>query len=187
MAIDKIPSVALDSGVPTRAQLPAGSVLQVVNTYLTTTGSISVPASVSTYTDVTGIAATITPTSSSSRILVFARWFGEFDAQSATYNTMWSLKRNGTVIGLPPQPGSVSLGIHMAAISFFDNDADSTPETVYFDYCDTPNSTSALTYQVVVSAAGTSSTLYINRNVGNSTASGYERGTSSITLMEIAG
>jgi hypothetical protein len=75
----------------------------------------------------------------------------------------------------------------MAALYFFDTDADSTPETVYFDYCDTPNSTSALTYQVVVSAAATSSTLYINRTVGSSTAGGYERGTSSITLLEIAG
>jgi hypothetical protein len=186
MPIDQITSASLASGVPTRAQLPAGSVLQVVNTYLTTTGSISVPASVSTYTDVTGIAATITPTSVNSKILIFARWFGEFNPQSATYNTMWSLKRNGTVIGLPPQPGSVPIGIHMAALSYWVADADSTPETIYFDYHDSPNSISALTYQVAVSSTE-ASTLFINRTVSGSTSSGYERGTSSITLMEIAG
>jgi hypothetical protein len=72
----------------------------------------------------------------------------------------------------------------MAALSYYANDASSTPEMANFQYIDTPASVSALTYQVSV-VAGEASTLYTNRTVAASTGN-HEYGSSFITLMEIA-
>ena len=65
MPLSKIDSDSLNSGVPTRAQLPAGTVLQVVS------GSTStqVSSSSNVLAD-TGLTATITPLFASSNILV---------------------------------------------------------------------------------------------------------------------
>ena len=60
-----VTSTALASGVPTRAQLPAGSVLQVVQSNT----SSSVNTTSASYVT-TGLTATITPTFSTSTILV---------------------------------------------------------------------------------------------------------------------
>jgi len=71
MAIDKIPSVALDSGVPTRAQLPAGSVLQIAtNTFdgVTTGGTAGAPSTITNGTQIFSVS--FTPTSASNIILV---------------------------------------------------------------------------------------------------------------------
>ena len=162
-----------------------GQIIQVVNTYYTTPSSLSIPASYNTFTDVPGISATITPRSASSKIYMTVRWFGEWSGTNMTWEAMFNIKRNGTPIGLPPQPGTNTLGIHMSALSHYAGDADSTPETIFFDYYDSPASTSALTYQLSIASA-TAGTMYINRCV-NATATGsYERGTSSITLFEIS-
>ncbi len=163
-----------------------GHIIQVVNTYLNTPFSQSLSGSFATYNDITGLSASITPKSTNSKIYVTVRWFGEFGATDGVYNAMFGLKRNGTVIGLS---GVTNLyGMHMGALSYTYTDVDSTPETCFFDYYDTPSSTASLTYQVYV-AIGSSQTLYTNRVVSASSASSatYERGTSSITLFEIAG
>lgn len=162
-----------------------GQIIQVVNTYYTTPTSLSIPASSSTYTDVPGISATITPRSAASKIYMTVRWFGEWNGTTLSWEAMFNIKRNGTPIGLPPQPGTSTLGIHMGSLSIYNSDADSTPETCFFDYYDSPATTSALTYQLAIASA-TAGTMFINRCV-NATASGsYERGTSSITLFEIS-
>ncbi len=163
-----------------------GSVVQVINTYLTAPTTQSITGGVTTYNDLTGFSATITPKSSNSKIYMTVRWFGEFSNQGLNYETMWNIKRNGTLIGQPPQPGSLPLGIHMTAISYWANDNDSTPETLFFDYYDSPGTVSALTYQVSI-VCTSSFTLYTNRCVNGATTGGYERGTTSITLFEIAG
>lgn len=162
-----------------------GSIVQVINTYLTNPFSLSVPASYNTYTDITGLTATITPKSSNSKIYMTVRWFGEINPQTAVYDHMWNIKRNGTLLGQPPANGQNTLGIHMAAISYYANDNDSTPETLFFDYFDAPGTVASLTYQICVASAS-ASTLYTNRCVNGATTTGYERGTTSITLFEIA-
>lgn len=163
-----------------------GHIIQVVNTYLKDPFSQSLPASYNTYTDVTGLSASITPKSVNSKIYMTVRWFGEFSSQGSTQNVCWNIKRNGTLIGQPPQPGSLPIGIHMAAIAYTGDNADSTPETCFYDYYDSPATVSSLTYQVTVNSSD-SITMYTNRCVNATTSSSYERGTSSITLFEIAG
>ena len=163
-----------------------GHIIQVVNTYLNTPFSQSVSGSFATYNDISGLAATITPKSINSKIYITVRWFGEYSSTDQAYNSMFGLKRNSSVIGLT---GVANLyGLHQPSISYTFTDVDSTPENCFFDYYDSPASISTLTYQVYI-CVQTSQTLYTNRVVGASSASSptYERGTSSITLMEIAG
>ena len=83
MALSKIHSDSMNSGVPTRAQLPAGSVLQVV----TGTTSTAVSSSTTTYVDV-GLSASITPISSSSRILVITSIMGVTKTSANAANRM---------------------------------------------------------------------------------------------------
>lgn len=176
-------TISVPSG--TTMYLP-GHVVQVVNTYLTTTSVMTMTTGYNVYNDISGLSASITPKSVNSKIYITARWFGEFSPQTSTFNTMFNIKRNGNLIGQPAAFGTAPLGIMMAAISYYVNDAASTPEMVFFDYYDSPASTSSLTYQI--SANGTdATTLYTNRTVTDTGGPGYERGTSSITLFEIAG
>lgn len=162
-----------------------GTIVQANNTYFTTPTSYSIPASYSTYTDVPGLSVNITPRSANSKIYITARIFGEFNATSGTWDVIFAIKRNGTPINLPPQPGTNNLGHHMATTTYTNTDADSTPEPCFFDMMDSPANTGILTYTVGACSGG-SYTHYINRCVNGATTPGYERGTSSITVFEIA-
>jgi len=88
---------------------------------------------------------------------------------------------------LPPtQLGTNKLGITVGTISHNAFDADSTPESVFYNYLDSPSTASAITYRAYFIPQATE-TLYTNRTVNGLTTVDYERGTSSIILMEIAG
>ena len=160
-----------------------GSIVQVVNNFFLTQSSIAVPASYTTFTDIPYFNAIITPKYNTSTILVQARWFGEFADQTATWDTMFGVKRNGVAVGYPPSTGAAQ-GIAMASISYYGNDASSTPETMNLTYVDSPATTSPITYQICVSST-IAHTLYTNRCVGGTGASPYELGTCMLTLMEI--
>jgi|APGre2960657404_1045060.scaffolds.fasta_scaffold84333_3 hypothetical protein len=162
----------------------AGAVLQVVNTYYTTATSQSITSG--TVNNITGLEAIITPASTSSRILIFIRWFGEHGTDNQNWETMFGITRDGTAIGLPAQPGSVGLGMAMASLSYYAANADSTPENVFYSFLDSPSTTSAVTYRAYATPQVTE-VLYTNRVAGATTSGGFERGTSSIMLMEIAG
>lgn len=176
-----------------RVSVPAGQVLyapghviQFITTKIVTPTAVSVPASYVTHTDIPSLNAIITPKSTSSLIYITVNWFGELSPQTSNWNTVFNLKRNGTVISIPAGSPSTTnpSGISMAAISYYANDASSTPEVAAFQYIDTPASVSALTYQVSV-VGGEASTLYTNRTV-NAPTGNHEYGSSFITLMEIA-
>jgi hypothetical protein len=77
-----------------KASLPTGSVLQVVNATYSTQSSVSN----STPTD-TGLTATITPTSASSNILVFVSQTG-LQKNSSNLRLQLQLLRNSTVIDI---------------------------------------------------------------------------------------
>lgn len=163
-----------------------GSVVQVIQVAITTPTAVSVPANAAAFTSIPDLAATITPVSAASKIYVQVRWFGELGIQTETWNSMFGVKRNGINIGL--NPSGVGLnnpqGLAMASISYYANDANSTPEQCMFDYLDSPASASPITYQAYINALS-AYTLYTNRTVTASTG-GYEYGTSTITLWEIA-
>lgn len=130
--------------------------------------------------------ATITPRSANSKILVTVRWMGEFGNDNYVYNSMWGLTRNSSIIGPAVNPGTRVWGMQTATQSYIAADNNSTPDTVNFTYLDTPNTTLPCTYNVTF-LSYINITMYTNRTVGDiDQNTGYERGTSSITLIEVA-
>lgn len=162
-----------------------GMVIQFLTKPLYTATAVAIPASYTTFTDIPDFNISITPKSATSKIYVMVRWFGELSTQTANWDTMFGLKRNGVAIGNGTGSVGAAQGITMAGLTYYANDGSSTPEVMYFDYYDTPNSTSALTYQVFACTT-TAHTLYTNRTVSGGGASGLESGVSTITVLEIA-
>jgi len=161
-----------------------GHVLQVINTTLYTPTAVAIPNNATANTNIPDFFATITPKKTTSRILVQVRWFGELNPQTSNWNTMFGLKRNGTAVGVNPSTAGGATGISMAALGYYASDANSTPEMMFFDFYDTPNTISALTYQVYANSTETP-TIYTNRTVASGGVN-FEFGSSTITLWEIA-
>jgi hypothetical protein len=157
-----------------------GKVLQVIQNHFDTTSSQAITAGV--ISNITDLSLSITPKYTSSRIMVEVRWFGEF---SATANdNMFGLKRDTSAIGSSTSVGSRNYGINTPSIGYA-GDNGSTPETVYYQYIDTPNTVSTITYHATIRTYATQ-TMITNRSIADGDNLVYERGTSSITLWEIA-
>ena len=165
------------TGIP-RAALPAGSVLQVVSTTKTDTFTTSSTSPV----DITGLSVSITPSSSSNKILITGSvCYGESTA--APYLMGFLLVRNSTNICIADAAGSRSRW------TFGGQGIPSTDNTVFapLNFLDSPATTSATTYKIQAQAESPQ-TIYINRG-GESDGDGAITGrfTSTITVMEIAG
>jgi len=162
-----------------------GHVVQVVNVENITRSSQGFSAQ--TILNIAGMEATITPKSANSKIVIQARWFGEFNDQDRIYNSVFGISRNGVQIGRQTDVGGTIInGITAAAISFDLSNTDSTSETANLFVSDLPNTTSPVTYRMTLLAAE-AATLFTNRTVGwSGQATGFELGTSGIMLMEIA-
>ena len=150
----------------------AGTVLQVVQTVKTdifTTSSTS-------FVDVTGFSASITPTSATNKILVIASCYAS--PSLANYAILGKLVRGSTDIAIGDARGS-------STRVTFSTSASSANWSSFFGvtFLDSPATTSSTTYKVQV-AAESGSTLLI----GGSYVSGASYNGSSpiiLTLMEI--
>jgi hypothetical protein len=139
-------------------------------------------------TDVVPFSVSIIPSSAQSKIAIFVNWMGEHNT-SANWDALYGLKRNGGEIGPPLNVGNRTGGMVMSANSYYTASADnnSTPEAFSLCYLDSPQTTSAVTYQLTVKSGTAAIALYTNRTVGDVLqASDYERGTSSIIAIEVA-
>jgi len=159
----------------------AGKVLQVVSTSKTTTWSSSLNAG--QQTGITGLSASITPSSTSSKIMI---WVSLNMARGGNYPIgAFSISRDGNLIATGPADSSRSRVTSASLI--VQADANSTV-SLSGNYLDSPSSTSAVTYQVnAVNTSGASRTLYVNSGAAHSTDAGGTRPIATITLMEIAG
>ena len=155
--------------------------MQVVSTSKTNSFSTSS----STWTDVTGLSVTITPTSATSKILVFLN--GHFSVSTGGTGIYAKLVRNSTDIliadgtgGSPTTTPTTMSASTSGTVSTRENYA------MQINYLDSPATTSATTYKIQVGAydGGTQ----IVNGVYNMSASGTSipRSTSTITVMEIA-
>jgi hypothetical protein len=181
MAIDQITSASLASGVPTRAQLPAGSILQVVQTVKTDT--FSTANGTGNPATITGLSASITPTSASSRILIQAN-FGQLSGSS---ETTWGIFmfRNGTKINFGDAAGSRAQGSIAGGIA--SSGATYRGNSASIMFVDSPATTSALSYTFSLGSNG-SATIYLNQDGRNTDAANDStRTTTTVILMEIAG
>jgi hypothetical protein len=159
-----------------KAALPTGSVLQVVQTIKTDTFS----STASSFTDVTGLTVSITPTSSSSKILVILSIAG---MNESTIGSTARLARDGTGIGVATSAGSRNAG-GTAEMYHARSDTFLTFTSIVLD---SPATTSSITYSgQIIAGSGGAYTTYINRSSADGNSNAYSRGASSITVMEIA-
>lgn len=154
--------------------MPAGTVLQVLQTNVTaTTTSTS-----TTYADISGITVSITPSSSSNKVLVIVNLSVATDSAN---NLGIQIVRDASTIG-----GGVAVGSRFATgRQSYVNDG-STMQSITEIYLDSPATTSATTYKVqwICNTAGTN---YLNRSRTDTDAGTFARGSSTITVMEVKG
>jgi hypothetical protein len=140
-----------------------------VDTFTTTSTSL---------VDVTGLAATITPTSATNKILVMV---SVAMGNASLGASVGAILRDSTVVG-----GGTAAGSRPSR-SFFHRLADNTPDNISpkaFTFIDSPATTSATTYKIQVSGQGTTS---INYGFGSDAdATTGARLASSIVLMEVS-
>ena len=154
------------------AAIATGKVLQVVETRKTDTASTTS----SSYSAISGLSASITPASSSYKILII---YNVAISSGNHAHTVISRDSGSSFIG-----SGVASGSRPAANTYHYEDSNSN-RLGTVTVLDSPSSTSALTYQVYWRT--NASTAYINRTQ-NDTDAGYgARSASSVTLMEIAG
>lgn len=153
-----------------------GSVIQVQSTTKTDTFSAS---NSNTFTDITGLSVSITPTSTSSKILVTANIVG-----STTSNGVANVQliRGSTAICIGDSAGSRP----RATVSTDSNGLDQVV-TASINFLDSPATTSATTYKLALNTGDTGGTAYINRTLGDGDSIYQGRYASTITVMEIAG
>ena len=163
------------------AVLPAGAVLQVVST--TKTDGFSTTAGLSSPADVTGLSLNITPISTSSKILIHASLnyggndnvYGSFYFKRGSTNVTISTYATGNRTNAP-------LAIHGDNSNF-----QYGLQCAVFQFLDSPSSTSQLTYKVQMATHNGATQFYLNRPHATADSSYVHGGTSTFTLMEIAG
>ena len=167
------------------AQLEAGAtggkILQVVST--TKTDTFSAAISGGNDTAITGLSATITPTSASSTILVLGMVNGG-GYGTGTNGVNVRTYRGATMIGVASSFGNRT----EATASSHGGISGERMSNVGILLTDSPATTSATTYafHLTTYIAGASQTYYVNRSGTDTDNSGFNRTISSITVMEVS-
>ena len=151
----------LANGAVTNIKQGAGSIIQAKHLQFTT----DLNGTAASITDLSGFSLSITPTSTSSDIIIILHATMALNCDGRV-----GLKRNGTQI--------VEHLIGTGRSNFADDCG-----TYCGTYKDSPSSTSAVTYQVTVRASGCTNAYHINESTSGST----DNGRSGMTLLEIAG
>lgn len=164
----------LTSGTIPKARMYAGAVLQVLQTTKTDTFS----SSSATWVDITGLSVSITPSSASNKVLII----GVVQAvNGTTTGSVIRLMRDSTAISQATSTGNRQSG---SSTELFTGRSDNYFSSVA-TYLDSPATTSAVTYKIQI--LPNSYAAYVNRSVADTDSTGYSRGVSYITVMEVAG
>ena len=175
----KVNSIIPVAGVPTGG---GGGIIQVVSVSKTDTYSST---STTTAQDVTGLTVNITPTSSTSKLLIHVHvattgstnWGGQglllakVDSGTTTYPFRGdaigsSMRATFPVHGYTPTSGY--------------------PLPLTGSFLDTAGSTNTLTYKIQHQDLNTNNAIYINRETHGTGAAGHSISTSGITVMEVS-
>ena len=173
----------ITTGTLASARVPNGSVLQVVSTTKTDTATFS-STTTNTFVDLAGLSVTITPTSASSKILVF---FTVNVTRSSSATQHVRLMRDTTAIGVGDAAGSRL----QDTVITRDSPSGDVPYSLWIgnlngSYLDSPSTTSATVYKLQGTlGVSYSGTFYINRSGDDANADYGGRPISSITVMEI--
>jgi hypothetical protein len=175
-----LPSTFVAGNVLTAAQMNnlrgAFRVLQVVSA----TKSDTFSTTSTTFTDATGLSVSITPSATTSKVLVFINLQISQDNQGYGFA---QIVRDSTAIGIGDTASNRSR-ITVGGKSNSNADYQSAM------FLDSPSTTSATTYKVQVRTqqGGAGATVYLNRTVADTdtAGSGSYRSISTITVMEIS-
>ena len=154
-----------------------GHVIQVVQTVKSDTFS----ATTTSFTDITGLSASITPSSTANKILVLVEV--KFNGQ-ACERCYFRLLQGSTAISIGDAASSrprISAGGNQVQSTYDLDDAS-------IMFLDSPSTTSATTYKIQGRGLNASGNFHVNKTNADRDTADYEpRSSSSITLMEIAG
>jgi hypothetical protein len=168
------------NGVLSFATPSSGKVLQVIQVTKVGTQTINgtVDDSPETFTDISDLSASITPSSASNKILILANVLGGSDN-----NSFITAFRGATNLAVPTSPSGRTPAF-AGDFVYFPNAAYTRTYSIIF--LDSPSTTSSTTYKLGGAIWGANS-LYINR-AANDVDAGYQpRAVSTLILMEIAG
>lgn len=161
-----------------------GTVLQTISTALDTTFTTSI-SNASGFVDVTGLSVSITPASTSNKVLVSGTI-----SLSGSNNLMFAFRivRGSTAVGVGAAAGDrtqITCGTYTLDGGVYGDQIITIP----FQFLDSPSTTSSTTYKIQVSqtTSGSSYSVYINRTAADSNSSSYDRAISVITTQEIKG
>ena len=159
----------LAAGAVTAAKRGAGAILQVVNV-LKTGSANTTDTNISSHpygAAVSGFEASITPSSTSNKVLVRAT-FGLINSNNNTYAYSFLYKGN-TLLGAATATGEAGAGMQ---------------EVITIERLDSPNTTSSTTYSIRLAAEA--SIAKIGRQGQDASSDSDRMSDCSITLMEVA-
>ena len=157
------------------AKLPTGSVLQVVQSTLTS----QVSSTATSYTNI-GLSASITPSSTSSKILVICQVPTSTGGNAGSFLQIF---RNGTAVAQGDANGSRQRTFSQSMYS----SAVNSGVQISMNYLDSPASSSSVTYDIRAANLEDSTAWYINRSANNFNGSYGYTSISTLVLMEIKG
>ena len=157
-------------------------ILQVKQTVKANTFSVTVNNMV--WENITGLDVSITPQSSTSKILIMVT-IGGWGITQGGQRFGLALKRDSTLIGLASTSGDRTRS--SVATSGFEDGTDGIENGAAFNFLDSPSSTSSITYRTCVNAEGSGKTVVINRGHNSSNQDETFVTCSTITAFEIGG
>ena len=177
----KVDSIIPRGGLGTGA---VGGIIQVVSTFKSDTFSATINSM--NETNITGLSATITPQSTSSKILIVVD-IGGCATPDTGQRYGFGLKRGGTVIGVATSPGNRTAA--MFSTTNFEGNSNAMEGGASFHFLDSPSTTSATTYKVQLKteASGNTGNVFVNRSGEDADNVQNARSVSSITVMEVSG
>ena len=191
LAANAVTSDKLHNDAVSASHMPSGSVIQVKNTNKTDLFGVDVTSNM-TQIGATALDTTITTLVANSKILVCCQVYGEGNNDDHDFGLSWSRGIGGTFTAF--MLGDAASNRHRTtatmALAYHAADNNSTASsTALVPMLDTPNQAAgtAITYRINFTiGSGATKYLRLNRTFGDGDSAGYERGSSWMTVMEIA-
>jgi hypothetical protein len=156
-----------------------GGILQVVSTTKTDTFTTTSTS----FVDITGFSVSISPSSTTSKILVIFNV--SVGADGGTNAPTAQIMRDSTAIAIGDAAGSRT---RATSLYYAGNGGGANAQNNFSNnFLDSPNTTSSVTYKIQVRSNSAAQTTAINRGTGDTDGASTARGVSTITLMEVAG
>ena len=175
----KVNSIIPVAGVPTGG---GGGIIQIKQTVKTDVASASVGSN--TLSGSVGLDVNITPTSTSSKILILATASVSGSHSGETQGIV--LLRGGSVI--TGASGDAAGGRGLASSMSYLINSGGSAQAISMQYLDSPASTSQQTYSIQLKyfSGASSYTIYLNRLKDDTNAYYRSRSMSSVTAMEVS-